>query len=71
MLDRFLLRSVRDPHHTDEAFQETWSRVISAKASCPPQAKFSTWLLQIARKLMSDGARPRGGTITPRPEHRG
>jgi RNA polymerase sigma-70 factor (ECF subfamily) len=57
MLYRFLLRSVRDPHRTDELFQETWSRVISARARYQPQAKFSTWLLQIAHNLMIDSMR--------------
>lgn len=57
MLYRFLLRSARDPHRTDELFQETWSRVISARARYQPQAKFSTWLLQIAHNLMIDSAR--------------
>lgn len=57
MLYRFLLRSVRDPHRTDELFQETWSRVISARERYRPQAKFSTWLLQIAHNLMIDNAR--------------
>ena len=55
MLYRFLLRSVRDPHRSDELFQETWSRVISARARYQPQAKFSTWLLQIAQ--LASGAR--------------
>jgi RNA polymerase sigma-70 factor (ECF subfamily) len=57
MLYRFLLRSVRDPQRTDELFQETWSRVIGARTRYQPQAKFSTWLLQIAHNLMIDGAR--------------
>jgi RNA polymerase sigma-70 factor (ECF subfamily) len=57
MLYRFLLRSVRDPHRTDELFQETWSRVISARGRYQAQAKFSTWLLQIAHHLMIDGIR--------------
>ncbi len=57
MLYRFLLRSVRDPHRTDELFQETWSRVISARERYQPQAKFTTWLLQIAHNLMIDGMR--------------
>ena len=57
MLYRFLLRSVRDPHRTDELFQETWSRVISARTRYQPQAKFSTWLLQIAHNLMIDSIR--------------
>lgn len=57
MLYRFLLRSVRDPHRTDELFQETWSRVVSARLRYQPQAKFSTWLLQIAHNLLIDGSR--------------
>src|SRR6185312_10606865 len=57
MLYRFLLRSLRDPQRTDELFQETWSRVISARARYQPQAKFSTWLLQIAHNLMIDALR--------------
>ncbi len=57
MLYRFLLRSVRDSHRTDELFQETWSRVIAARLRYQPQAKFSTWLLQIAHNLMIDHAR--------------
>lgn len=57
MLYRFLLRSVRDTHRTDELFQETWSRVISARERYQPQAKFSTWLLQIAHNLMIDAVR--------------
>jgi RNA polymerase sigma-70 factor (ECF subfamily) len=57
MLYRFLLRSVRDPHRTDELFQETWSRVIASRTRYQAQAKFSTWLLQIAHNLMIDGMR--------------
>lgn len=57
MLYRFLRRSVRDPHHADELFQETWSRAIAARMRYQPQAKFSTWLLQIAHNLMIDSAR--------------
>ncbi|HEY8587400.1 MAG TPA: RNA polymerase sigma factor [Rhodanobacter sp.] len=57
MLYRFLLRSVGDTHRTDELFQETWSRVISARTRYQAQAKFSTWLLQIAHNLMIDSIR--------------
>lgn len=56
-LYRFLLRSVRDSQRADELFQETWSRVIAARARYEPQAKFSTWLLQIAHNLMIDQSR--------------
>lgn len=57
MLYSFLLRSVRDRHRADELFQDTWSRVISARTRYRPQSKFSTWLLQIAHNLMIDGFR--------------
>ncbi|MGB3271241.1 MAG: RNA polymerase sigma factor [Rhodanobacter sp.] len=56
-LYRFLLRSLRDPQRTDELFQETWSRVIAARARYQAQAKFSTWLLQIAHNLLVDALR--------------
>jgi RNA polymerase sigma-70 factor (ECF subfamily) len=53
-LYRFLLRSLGQPATTDELFQETWLRVVAARARWQPQAKFSTWLLQIAHNLMVD-----------------
>jgi len=56
-LYRFLLRSARDPRLAEELFQETWSRVIAARARYTPQAKFSTWLLQIAHNLLVDSHR--------------
>ncbi|WP_430390294.1 RNA polymerase sigma factor [Dyella sp. 20L07] len=56
-LYRFLLRSTRDPRVAEELFQETWSRVIVARARYSPQAKFSTWLLQIAHNLLIDSHR--------------
>jgi len=56
-LYRFVLRSVRDRSLADEVFQDTWSRVIAARTRYQPQAKFSTWLLQIAHHLIIDGHR--------------
>ncbi|WP_267221898.1 RNA polymerase sigma factor [Dyella silvae] len=56
-LYRFLLRAARDPQLADELFQETWSRVIAARARYTPQAKFTTWLLQIAHNLLIDSHR--------------
>lgn len=56
-LYRFLLRSVRDRSLADELFQDTWSRVIAARDRYQAQAKFSTWLLQIAHNLIVDGHR--------------
>ena len=56
-LYRFLLRSLRQRADADELFQETWSRLIAARERYRPEAKFTTWLLQIAHNLMIDGTR--------------
>jgi len=61
---RFLLRSVTRRELADELFQDTWSRVITARDRYRPDAKFTTWLLQIAHNLLIDGfrrARPEDG----------
>lgn len=63
-LYRFLLRSARDPRVAEELFQETWSRVIAARSRYTPQAKFSTWLLQIAHNLLIDSYRRRQPVAT-------
>jgi RNA polymerase sigma-70 factor (ECF subfamily) len=45
----------------DEVFQDTWSRVIQARARWSPQgARFRTWLFTIAQRLVIDVQR-RGG----------
>ncbi|GAB1579875.1 RNA polymerase sigma factor [Bordetella petrii] len=56
-LYRYILRSVRNPHLADDIFQETWSRVIDARARWQPRAKFTTWLLRIAHNLAVDAHR--------------
>lgn len=53
-LYRFLLRSLRQRADADEVFQETWSRAIAARERYRPDAKFTTWLLQIAHNLVID-----------------
>ena len=53
MLWRFLLRGVGETA-AEELFQETWARVVAARARWRPEAKFTTWLLQIAHNLMVD-----------------
>lgn len=63
-LYRFILRRVGRRERADELFQETWSRVVAARARYRPQARFSTWLLQIAHNLVVDSyrrARPQAG----------
>ncbi|MBN8888205.1 MAG: RNA polymerase sigma factor [Rudaea sp.] len=54
MLYRFILRSVPERAVADELFQETWSRAIHARTRYRIEAKFSTWLLQIAHNLVID-----------------
>ncbi len=54
MLYRFILRSVGDRASADELFQETWSRLVAARERYRVEAKFTTWLLQIAHNLIVD-----------------
>jgi RNA polymerase sigma-70 factor (ECF subfamily) len=64
MLYRFILRSVPDRASADELYQETWSRLIASRTRYRVEAKFSTWLLQIAHNLIVDSfrrARPQAG----------
>lgn len=64
MLYRFILRSVSDRAVADELYQDTWSRLIASRTRYRVEAKFSTWLLQIAHNLIVDSfrrARPQAG----------
>ena len=64
MLYRFILRSIAARASADELFQETWSRLITSRERYRVEAKFSTWLLQIAHNLIIDSfrrARPQAG----------
>lgn len=56
-LYRFFLRGVSRRDIADELFQDTWNRVINARERYRPDAKFTTWLLQIAHNLLIDGYR--------------
>jgi RNA polymerase sigma-70 factor (ECF subfamily) len=56
-LYRFILRSAGNRATADEIFQETWSRAIAARARYRPEARFTTWLLQIAHNLLVDSFR--------------
>ncbi len=50
----FLMRALGRRDQADDCFQEVWSRVINAAPRYRPEAKFSTWLLQIAHNLLID-----------------
>jgi RNA polymerase sigma factor (sigma-70 family) len=53
-LYRFLLRQLRDGALADELFQDVWQRVIGARASWQPEARFATWLYRIAHNRLND-----------------
>lgn len=53
----FIKRYVSDEHIAAEILQETFIRVIGAADRYRPTAKFSTWILRIARNLCTDHAR--------------
>ena len=53
-LYRFLLRHTRDGVLADEIFQDTWQRVIGARAGWTPEAAFSAWLFRIAHNRLGD-----------------
>lgn len=53
-LYRFIARGISPRATADECFQEVWSRVIAARSRYRPEARFSTWLYQIAQHLLID-----------------
>jgi RNA polymerase sigma factor (sigma-70 family) len=53
-LFRFLLHQVREHGTAEELYQDVWQRVIVARARYRPEARFSTWLFQIAHNRLTD-----------------
>lgn len=53
-LYRFLVRGISPRATAEECFQEVWSRVVAARERYRPEARFSTWLYQIANNLLID-----------------
>ncbi|MFC4728898.1 RNA polymerase sigma factor [Coralloluteibacterium thermophilus] len=53
-LYRFLQRNLRNPALADEVFQDVWQRVIAARTRYRPDARFTTWLYQIAHNRLRD-----------------
>ena len=62
-LYRFVLRSVKARALAEELYQEVWMRVIEARASYAPRARFTTWLYTIAHNRLVDHWRKRGLTL--------
>lgn len=58
-LFRHLGRQVRDTALAEELFQDVWQRVITARGRYRPDAKFGTWLYQIAHNRVTDHWRAR------------
>ncbi len=53
-LFRFMLRQVREHGTAEELYQDVWQRVITARERYRPEARFSTWLYQIAHNRLTD-----------------
>ncbi|KGQ20793.1 RNA polymerase sigma-70 factor, ECF subfamily [Lysobacter dokdonensis DS-58] len=53
-LYRYFLRHLRDTALADELFQDTWQKVIAARAGWSPDAPFGTWLYRIAHNRLGD-----------------
>jgi RNA polymerase sigma-70 factor (ECF subfamily) len=53
-LFRFMLHQVREHGTAEELYQDVWQRVITARERYQPDAKFSTWLFQIAHNRLTD-----------------
>lgn len=64
-LFRFLHGSLRDHGLSEELFQDVWQRVIAARARYRPQARFATWLYQIAHHRLTDHWRARSRRPDP------
>ena len=59
-LFRFVLRSVKSRPLAEELYQEVWMRVIEARGTYAPKARFTTWLYTIAHNRLVDHWRKRG-----------
>ena len=57
---RFLRRQCAGNAVAEELFQDVWLRVVSARASYTPSAKFTTWLYTIAHNRLMDHYRSLG-----------
>jgi RNA polymerase sigma-70 factor (ECF subfamily) len=53
-LFRFMMRQVREHGTAEELYQDVWQKVITARERYRPEAKFSTWLYQIAHNRLTD-----------------
>jgi len=54
---RYLLRHCRHPDNADDVFQEVWGKIIKARDSYRPTAKFTTFLYHVAHNCFIDHVR--------------
>lgn len=59
-LNRYLVRMCGDTGRAEEVFQDAWLQVVGARTRWRPEARFTTWLWQIARNRMIDVLRRDG-----------
>jgi RNA polymerase sigma factor (sigma-70 family) len=59
-LFRFIVRSIPQRASAEELFQDIWIRVIEARQTYAPKARFTTWLYTIAHHRLVDHWRQRG-----------
>lgn len=59
-LFRYLLRHLRQQALAEECFQDVWIRLVAARERYRPEARFSTWLYQIASNRLTDHWRAQG-----------
>jgi RNA polymerase sigma-70 factor (ECF subfamily) len=60
---RYLVRLVGQTAVAEELYQDTWSRVIDARARYAPSARFAAWLFRIAHHLAIDYLRKLHPTV--------
>lgn len=53
-LYRFVLRHGLEKDIAEEVYQEIWSAIIKSRNNYQPEAKFTTWIYQIARNRIAD-----------------
>lgn len=56
-LYRYLLRLSRHPDTADDVFQDVWGKIIKARDSYRPTAKFTTFLYRVAHNCFIDHLR--------------
>ena len=56
-LYRYLLRLSRQPTTAEDVFQDVWGKIIKARASYRPTAKFTTYLYRVAHNCFIDHVR--------------